>query len=78
MKIARFYDKDLDHILDVALRFPFKSDVFLERFRDEMHMSHGHKGDLIMNFIATMEALFGPKVSKEMEAKVRADPRWKY
>lgn len=78
MKIARSYDKDLEHILDVSLRLGFSHEIFLERFVNEMWMSHGYKGELIYLFVAAMEALFGPKRAKEMDAVIRADRRWKY
>lgn len=77
MKMARGYDKDLDHIQDVASRLKFSSDVFLGRFLDEMHMSHGNKSELIYSFVSTMEALFGSKIAKEMDGVIRADKRWK-
>lgn len=78
MKIARFADKDVDHILDVATRLGFSSDIFLDRFLNEMWMSHGYKGNLIHYFLMTMLELFGEKVMREMEVAIRSDKRWEY
>lgn len=78
MKIARFLDKDIDHISDVAIRLGFSKEVFFERFLNEMWISNGNKGELIWSFVTMMEKLFGSKVAKEMDAAIRADRNWKY
>ena len=76
MKIARGYDKDLEHILDVSIRMEFNHETFFDRFINEMWVSHGYKGDLIYSFVTTMEALFGSEIAKKMDKVIRADPRW--
>lgn len=78
MKIARLSDKDLEHILDVAVRIGFNAKIFLKRFLNEMWMSHGYKGDLVFSFLVAMEAIFGSKIAKRMEKAIKKDPRWAY
>jgi hypothetical protein len=41
-------------------------------------MTHvvGRKEDLILNFLAMMESLFGKAEADRMEAAIRQNPRW--
>ncbi len=76
IKIVRLLDKDIEDIAEVAEKDGFDRDVFLERFLNEMTDVIGRKADLVLNFLAMMEHLFGEKESERMKRVIREDPRW--
>ena len=78
MKVMRLSDKDMEHVVDVAHRYGFDADIFLERFQKEMTHVMGDKGNLKWMFLSLMGTLFGPEVRARMRASIDADPNWKY
>lgn len=77
MKIVRLNQKDIDDIEEVGGRVGFNKGIFLTRFLREMTHVHGRREDLIVNFLAMMEKLFGAEEADRMEEKIKTHKNWK-
>lgn len=72
MKIVRLIDKDIEDIKEVADTVGFSTSVFLKRFLEEMTRVIGRRSELVMNFLAMMEELYGEAEADEMERTIRS------
>lgn len=77
MKIVRLIEKDVEDIKEVAGRVGFKKEVLLRRFLEEMTRVIGRREDLVLNFLAMMEELYGKVEADRMEKSIRSHRRWK-
>jgi len=77
MKIVRAKEKDLQHIREVARRVGFKPQIFLHRFVGEMFHVIGSKRELVHNFLAVMDDLYGEEETERMREVIAKDRRWK-
>jgi len=76
MKIIRLKQKDREHILKVRDAVGFDPDAFLERFLGDMTHVIGRKEDLVYNFLAMMEDLFGHEVMVRMGRAIKEHEHW--
>jgi len=77
MKIIRLIEKDIEDIKEVAGTVGLEKVVMLERFLGEMTHVIGRREDLIRNFLAMMEELYGAEEADRMEKAIRAHRHWK-
>ena len=77
MKVARYNQKDVEDIREVAGTIGFKKEVLFERFLNEMTHVTGDPKVLVLSFLLMMEGLYGKEEADRMEKVIRSDKRWK-
>ncbi len=76
MKIVRLIQKDIEDIREVEESVGFSKNVLLRRFLDEMTHVTGRREDLVFQFLAMMEQLYGEEDADRMEKAIKTHKNW--
>lgn len=71
MKTVRGYENDIQAIQEMHCVEPLDFDILLERFKSEMTHVAGRHRVIRLNFLAMIEALFGPEKAELAEVNTR-------
>ena len=77
MKIIRLIQKDIEDISEVAKAVGFVKEIFRNRFLEEMTHVIGSRKDLVFNFLAMMEQLYGKAEADRMQKGIEEHKNWR-
>jgi len=73
MKMVRGYENDIQVIEEIHQNHPFKLEIFVERFMDEMTQVSGNPTYIRLNFLLVVETLFS---AERVEEAKRITAKW--
>lgn len=71
MKIMRANENDIATIKQLNANFGLDYELLVKRFKEEMTHVIGSSNNIKLNFITTIESVFGEKVAEEVEKQIR-------
>lgn len=77
MKVMRFRDRDIKHIMEAHQKIGFKKNTLLRRFLSEMSHVIGNPSEIVYNFLLMVKMLFGTKEAQRVLGVIKRHKNWK-